>query len=392
MLNLGPNSHELSKRVRKFVEAQDPRINPVTVTTQLLSCSRSFSTLKLFKQTETGKRAFCNQNQKSVRRRLQSRVKPKARFLQGNGFFLYVCVKMNDLMTKSFLDYVELKKYASKDLETGLDFETAGLSHAQNENLAQFFEEIGAMKVDMEGISNLLLDLQALHNDTKSTHSAKILRGLRDQMDSDMVTILRKAQVIKARLEALDRLNVANRGISMVYKEGSSIDRTRISVTNGLRSKLRDMMNEFNSLREGIVAEHNEDLKRRYFNATGQEASEEIIEKMLLGGGQIEAFEKKGELNLENQERQEAVKQIQRSLMKLHQVFLDMALLVEAQGEHIDDIEQNVVRAGVYISGGTQHLAAANATRKKHRKWAVWIMVLVLILILVGIVLISTSS
>lgn len=307
-------------------------------------------------------------------------------------FFIYISVKMNDLMTKSFLDYVELKKYASKDLETGLDFETAGLSHAENENLAQFFEEIGVMKVDMEGISNLLLDLQALHNDTKSTHSAKILRGLRDQMDSDMVTILRKAQVIKARLEALDRSNIANRGISTVYKEGSSIDRTRISVTNGLRSKLRDMMNEFNSLRERIVAEHKEDLKRRYFNATGQEASEEIVEKILLGGGQIEAFEKKGELNLENQERQEAVRQIQRSLMKLHQVFLDMALLVEAQGEHVDDIEQNVVRAGVYISGGTQHLAAANATRKKHRKWVVWIMVLVLILILVGIVLISTSS
>lgn len=300
---------------------------------------------------------------------------------------------MNDLMTKSFLSYVELKKQASKDLEIGLASETVGLGHAENENLAQFFKEIGVIKAEMEGIGNLLLNLQALHEETKSTHSAKILRGMRDQMDSDMVTILRKAQIIKARLEALDRSNIANRGISPVYKEGSSIDRTRISVTNGLRSKLRDMMNEFNSLRERIVAEHKEGLKRRYFNATGQEASVEIIEKMLVGGGQIEAFEKMGEMNLENKERQEAVKQIQRSLMKLHQVFLDMALLVEAQGEHIDDIEQNVVQAGDYISDGTQHLATANAMKKNDRKWVVWMMIFVLILILVaGIVLVFTSS
>ena len=41
-------------------------------------------------------------------------------------------------------------------------------------------------------------------------------------------------------------------------------------------------------------------------------------------------------------ERHEAVKGLEKSLMELHQVFLDMAVLVEAQGEMLDNIEQQV--------------------------------------------------
>ena len=42
-------------------------------------------------------------------------------------------------------------------------------------------------------------------------------------------------------------------------------------------------------------------------------------------------------------ERHEAVKELEKSLMELHQVFLDMAVLVEAQGEMLDNIEQQVI-------------------------------------------------
>lgn len=44
----------------------------------------------------------------------------------------------------------------------------------------------------------------------------------------------------------------------------------------------------------------------------------------------------------EIQERHEAVKELEKSLMELHQIFLDMAVLVEAQGEMLDNIEQQV--------------------------------------------------
>jgi syntaxin 1B/2/3 len=296
---------------------------------------------------------------------------------------------MNDLMTKSFLSYVDLKKQAMKDLETELNIEMGNFDPVDEQNLSQFFEEVAAIKSDMEEITNLLLNLQDLNEETKSSHSANVLRGLRDRINSDMVTVLRKAKNIKARLELLDRSNEANRKVSGEYKEGSPIDRTRISVTNGLRVKLRDMMNDFQCLREKIVREHKEGLKRRYYAATGEEPSEEDVEKIILGGGQVNVFEGKADLIMENKERHEALKEIQRSLTELHQVFLDMAVLVETQGEQINDIEENVARAGADINGGTNRLL--HAKQMKKRKWAYWMGALVLVLLFLCFISILAS-
>lgn len=44
----------------------------------------------------------------------------------------------------------------------------------------------------------------------------------------------------------------------------------------------------------------------------------------------------------EIQERHEAVRELEKSLLDLHQIFLDMAVLVEAQGEQLDNIEAQV--------------------------------------------------
>lgn len=287
--------------------------------------------------------------------------------------FFRIVVKMNDLMTKSFLSYVELKKQAMMDVEAGPDIEMGQLDPTDERNLSKFFEEVAVIKSDMEEINNLLVNLQDLNRKTKSAPSAKILQGHRDQINSDIITVLRKAKMIKTRLELLDKSNLDNRGVS-----GSPVDRTRISVTNGLRIKLRDMMNDFQCLRENIVAEHKEGLRKQYSNANGKEPSEEAIEKMMQ-----ERVIEKGVV--ENQDRHEAVKEIQKSLVELHQVFLDMAVMVETQGDQMNNIEQNVVNAGRYVNGGTKELDRANRM-KRTRTWACWIGALVLVFLLICLI------
>uniref|UniRef100_A0A803PFF4 t-SNARE coiled-coil homology domain-containing protein n=1 Tax=Cannabis sativa TaxID=3483 RepID=A0A803PFF4_CANSA len=293
---------------------------------------------------------------------------------------------MNDLMTKSFLSYVELKKQAQKDLEGNLDIEIGQiLNPIDEENLFKFYQEVGEVKSEMEEITNLLFDLQTLNEEAKSTHSTKILRGLRDRMDSDIVSILRKVKIVKTRLENLDQANINNRNVLDAYREGSHVDRTRISVTNGLRVKLREMMNNFQTLRDKIVEDHKEDLRRKYYCATGELPSEEVIEKMVSGAMKVQMFEGKTEVDMENKVRHETVLDIQRSLNKLHQVFLDMAVLVEIQGEKIDDIEENVANAGDFISGGTNSLYYANQMKKKN-KWFYWVWAVVVMILLVCLI------
>ncbi|CAG7871821.1 unnamed protein product [Brassica rapa] len=280
---------------------------------------------------------------------------------------------MNDLMTKSFLSYVELKKQAKIDTESERDVEKG---ESNEEALSAFFAEIESIKTLIEEITHLLLELQNLNEETKSTHSAKILRGLRDRMESNIVAVSRKANTAKALIDAIE---TANR------RSGSCTDRTRVAITNGVRAKLRETMGEFHRLREMIFADYREDLKRKYFLAIGEEPSDEDVEKM-ISGGLVKTFEVKAEMDLEARERHEAVNEIKRSLNRLHQVFLDMAVLVETQGDGVDDIEANVAVAGSFVSGGTNSLFYANQMKKKNKKWVVWGSVLGVIILLVCLI------
>ncbi|KAF3543869.1 hypothetical protein DY000_02005560 [Brassica cretica] len=276
-------------------------------------------------------------------------------------------------MTKSFLSYVELKKQAKIDTESERDVEKGELNE---EALSAFFAETESIKTLIEEITHLLLELQNLNEETKSTHSAKILRGLRDRMESNIVAVSRKANTAKALIDAVE---TANR------RSGSCEDRTRVSITNGVSAKLRETMGEFHRLREMIFADYREDLKRKYFLATGDEPSNEDVEKM-ISGELVKTFEVKAEMDLEMKERHEAVNEIKRSLNRLHQVFLDMAVLVETQGDGVDDIEANVAVAGSFVSGGTNSLFYANQMKKKNKKWVVWGSVLGVIILLVCLI------
>ena len=85
----------------------------------------------------------------------------------------------------------------------------------------------------------------------------------------------------------------------------------------------------------------------------------------------------------EIQERHDAVKDLENNLKELHQVFLDMAVLVQHQGEQLDDIESHVQRANSFVRGGTQQLQTARKLQKNSRKWTCFAIIIVLIIILV---------
>ncbi|KAJ4955420.1 hypothetical protein NE237_012203 [Protea cynaroides] len=308
---------------------------------------------------------------------------------------------MNDLMTKSFTSYVDLKKEAMKDLEAGPDVEmTAATSNQVDRNLALFLKEAEKVKEEMGSIRDILGRLQEANEESKSLHKPDALKSLRSRINGDVVTVLKKARAIKFQLEDMDRANAANRRLSG-YREGTPIDRTRTSVTNGLRKKLKELMMDFQELRQRMMTEYKETVGRRYFTVTGEYPEEEVIEKIIssVGGGEDflqQAVQEHGrgkvlETVVEIQDRHDAAKEIERSLLELHQVFLDMAVMVEAQGEQMDDIEHHVMNAAHYVKAGTENLRTAKGYQRSSRKWMCLGIILLLILILVIVIPVAVS-
>lgn len=153
---------------------------------------------------------------------------------------------------------------------------------------------------------------------------------------------------MKTRLEALDEENEKAKKVKG-QEQGTATERTRTTISAGLKKKLKDLMGEFSNLRNRIQEEYREVVERRLRTITGEKVSEEEVERVIETGEAENLFQKalmeqgRGrvlDVLAEIQERNKAVKDLEQSLLELHQIFLDMAVLVEAQGELLDNIQK----------------------------------------------------
>lgn len=306
---------------------------------------------------------------------------------------------MNDLMTKSFLSYVDLKKAAANDVEQDLEMGMAGEN--ADPKMEAFLEEAEKVKAEISSIRDTLTTLEAANEQSKSLHKPDALKALRAQINSDIVTVLKKAKAIKARLELMDSATAANRRLSA--QMGTPIDRTRTCVTNGLRKKLKELMMDFQALRQKMMSEYKETVGRCYYTVTGETPDEEVIEKIISNGageGEIlsRAIQEHGrgkvlETVVEIQGRHDAAKEIERSLLEVHKLFLDMAVMVEAQGEQMDNIEHHVINASNYVQDGNKNLIKAKDYQRSSRRWmCIGIIVLLVIIMLILIPIISSFA
>ncbi|XP_059274599.1 syntaxin-124-like [Lycium ferocissimum] len=296
---------------------------------------------------------------------------------------------MNDLFSNSFKKYQDLKKQVQlDDLEGG----QVGQSGNESIDLAKFFEDVENVKEDMNNVEKLYKKLQESNEESKLVHNAKTVKEIRSRMDSDVSQVLKRVKMIKGKLEALERSNAAHRKIPGCGP-GSSADRTRTSVVSGLGKKLKVLMDDFQALRARMNDEYKETVARRYFTVTGEKANDELIEN-LISSGESESFLQKAiqeqgrgqimDTISEIQERHDAVKEIEKNLIELHQIFLDMAALVEAQGQQLNDIESHVAHASSFVRRGTEQLTEAREIQKSSRKCtciAIFLIILLVILL-----------
>ncbi|KAK9155827.1 hypothetical protein Sjap_003307 [Stephania japonica] len=229
-------------------------------------------------------------------------------------------------------------------------------------------------------------------NDKADTVSWVSLEEIKQQMGKDIDEVGKIARNIKIKLEEMDKdVNLASREMPKCGK-GSSVDRFRMTKTNALKKKFKERLADFQVLRQNIQDEYREIVERRIFTVTGTKPDDEMVDRLIETGNGEEIFQKaiqetgRGQVLdtlKEIQERHDAVKEIEKKLLDLHQIFLDMAVLVEAQGDLLDNIEVQVTNAVDHVHSGNDALRTAKSLQRKSRKC---MMIAITILLIIAII------
>nr|XP_024370525.1 syntaxin-132-like isoform X2 [Physcomitrium patens] len=255
--------------------------------------------------------------------------------------------------------------------------------------------EAGPSPVPEAGQDLSLFFQENTNEESKSVTKAANMTALKEKMEHDLDEISKVAQGLKGKIEAMDKANLVNRKIKGCH-EGSSTDRTRMAITSTLKKKLKELMVDFQAIRRKFQVEYREVVERRVFTVTGQKVDESVIERLIDSGDGDQIFQKaiqeqgRGQILdtvAEIQERHDAVRDIEKKLLELHQIFLDMAVLVEAQGDLLDNIETQVGKAVDHIASGTTALQKAKSLQRGTRKC----MCIGIVVLLVTIVIIIVS-
>eukprot|EP01070_Trichotokara_eunicae_P002836 Trichotokara_eunicae@DN2956_c0_g1_i1.p1 len=86
------------------------------------------------------------------------------------------------------------------------------------------------------------------------------------------------------------------------------------------------------------------------------------------------------------QEKYRDIKKLEQSVAELHQMFVDLATLVDAQGELLDQIEFSVNSAKDYTEKAEKDLVTARKYQKTANRRMCWLSVCLVVLALVVMV------
>lgn len=192
-----------------------------------------------------------------------------------------------------------------------------------------------------------------------------------EQLDDLLHQTSRKAKLVKEHLFKLKQEGEQTMG----ENKDSSEARTHANMQGALTRKFVEIMGEFQEIQSNYK-KHLRDRVARQVKVANPAATEAEIEKAVDEGGEgifTDKLMSRADQTALNayadvQSKHEELIKLESSIREVHQLFLDMAILVEQQGELLDNIEDIVSHASTYVESGVVQLEKAKDLQKKMRK------------------------
>ncbi|XP_034230312.1 syntaxin-like [Thrips palmi] len=250
-----------------------------------------------------------------------------------------------------------------------------------------FFKQVEEARALTRGVKEHVKEMRRLHSQVLS--SPRPDQSIKEELERRAAEVKSSVKKVTHILKALER--------GLEPDDGSAALRIRRTQHSTCLHLLVEALTEFNGEQEDYKNKCEERIKR-VISIAKVEVSDEKLENLMETGnfgsifnGDIitETLEARQALEDVTARHQEIIK-LERSIRDLRDMFVEMSLLVERQGDMINNIERQVMET-------REHVETANVVAKKamkyqskfrHKKITLYVVLAVLLVILVVIIIV----
>ncbi|CAF0866078.1 unnamed protein product [Rotaria sordida] len=274
--------------------------------------------------------------------------------------------------------------------------------------MSDFFAHVDSLRTNIDKISELVDEVKRLHSTILAAPQAD--DRTKEELEEKMADIKKLANDVRLRLKTMET-EIEQEGNENAWRtadlrirktQHATLSRKFIDVMNSYRNaeieyrerckariqrqleisegyikyflchriffvltqKFRDVMNNYNQVQVAYRQKCKERIQRQ-LEITGRSVTDGEVEEMLESGNpavftqgiMVETAQAKQSL-ADIEARHGDIMKLEKSIKELHDMFIDMAALVQTQGEMIDRIEYNVVQSENFVK------AASTDTKK----------------------------
>lgn len=265
--------------------------------------------------------------------------------------------------------------------------------NVENTFMDNFFQHVATIRGNIDKIAQDVEQVKKMHSTMLS--AAVQEQEVKDELERVMYDVKRTANTVRTNLKEMEqRINQQDQESSYNNYAEARIRRCQHST---LARRFVEVMSDYNTTQSDYREKCKARIKRQ-LEITGKTKTYEEVEEMLEGGDPA-IFT--SDIVIETQQARQALGDIEarhrdiinleKSIQELHEMFLDMAMLVESQGEMIDRIEYNVEQAVDFVQSAKSDTKKAVKYQSKARRKKILIIICVLVLLAILVTIIAVT-
>jgi t-SNARE complex subunit (syntaxin) len=250
-----------------------------------------------------------------------------------------------------------------------------------------FFNLINSLTDQLETLKGHVDNVDRCHNNILSAPVTD--DKMKDDLEKNVNSIKNLSRQIRNQIkeqqEIIDKDNLSSNNLRAEPRIRS------LQITN-ISYRLNEIMHEYNRVQVDYRSKCKERIQRQ-LQIMGDERTDDQIEDMLESNVQIFSEKMLEEAKLAKQtlvaleERHQDILSLEKSIRELHEMFTDMAMLVESQGQMIENIERAMTKSTDYIADAKVQVKSALTYQRAARRKKIIIIIIIIVVILIVVLI-----